>query len=150
MFLSISYFDRWVSAELEQESQASSCVEEWNSSCLSSCSRVARLLVELYLEPAAVSGRCNWGVSASSCCDCILRVTFEEVPRHRVTFEEVPRHREGEIGFFQNVAPPTRLPLEFQCETGLLLRVDGTVRILFQKAGESTLMLILGAVKGLR
>ena len=89
---------------------------------------------------AAVSGRCNWGVSAPSCCDFILRVTFEEVPRHR----------EGEIGFFQNVAPPTRLPLEFQCETGLLLRVDGTVRILFQKAGESTLMLILGAVKGLR
>ena len=53
MFLSISYFDRWVSAELEQESQASSCVEEWNSACLSSCSWGDRPLVELYLEPAS-------------------------------------------------------------------------------------------------
>ena len=43
-----------------------------------------------------------------------------------------------------------RLPLEFQCETGLLLRVDGKVRIPFQKAGESTLMSISGAEKGLR
>ena len=39
-----------------------------------------RPLVELYLEPAAVSGRCNWGVSAPSCCDFILRVTFEDLP----------------------------------------------------------------------
>ena len=45
-----------VSAELEQESQASSCVEEWNSACLSSCSQVDRTLVELYLEPAGFSG----------------------------------------------------------------------------------------------
>ena len=30
-FLSISNFDHRVSAELEQESQASSCVEKWNS-----------------------------------------------------------------------------------------------------------------------
>ena len=29
---------------------------------------------------------------------------------------------DGEIGVFQNVARPTRLPLEFQCETSLLLR----------------------------
>ena len=43
-----------------------------------------------------------------------------------------------------------RLPLEFQCETGLLLRVDGKVRIPFQKAGESTLMSISGAEKGFR
>ena len=33
-FRSISYFDSRVSAELEQESQASCCVVEWNSSCL--------------------------------------------------------------------------------------------------------------------
>ena len=38
-FLSISDFDCRASAELEQESQASSCVEEWNSACLWSCSR---------------------------------------------------------------------------------------------------------------
>ena len=79
VFLSISDFDHRVSAELEQESQAPSCVEEWNSTCLLHRSRGDRTLVELYLEPAAFSGRCNWGVSAPSCCDFIIRVTFEEV-----------------------------------------------------------------------
>ena len=54
-FLSISEFDRKVSAELEQESQVSSCVEEWNSACLLRCSQGDRPLVELYLEPAAFS-----------------------------------------------------------------------------------------------
>ena len=34
-----------------QESQASSCVEEWNSACLLSCSRGDRPLVKLYLAP---------------------------------------------------------------------------------------------------
>ena len=58
-FLSISDTDCRVSAELEEESQASSCVDEWNSACLSSCSRGDRPLVELYLEPAAFSGGCN-------------------------------------------------------------------------------------------
>ena len=81
-FLSISDFDRRVSAELEQESQASSCVEECNSACLSSCSRGDRPLVELYLESDAFSRPCNWGVSAPSCCDFIIRVTLEEVLRH--------------------------------------------------------------------
>ena len=71
-FLSISDFDLRISAELEQESQASFCVEEWNSTCLSSCSPVARPLVELYLEPGDDSGRCNLGVSAHSGCDFIL------------------------------------------------------------------------------
>ena len=33
--------------ELGQESQASSCVEEWNSACLSSCSQDNRPFVEL-------------------------------------------------------------------------------------------------------
>ena len=45
-FLSISDLDRRVSAELEQESQASSCVEERNSACLASCSWGDRPLVE--------------------------------------------------------------------------------------------------------
>ena len=39
---------------------------------------------------------------------------------------------DGEIGVFRNVARTTRLPLEFHCETGLLLRCDGKVRIPFQ------------------
>ena len=38
---------------------------------------------ELYLEPAAFYGGCNWGVNAPSCCDFILGVTFEEVPGYR-------------------------------------------------------------------
>ena len=81
-FLSISHFDRRVSAELEPESQATSCVEEWNSAFLWHFSRRDRPLVELYLEPAVFSRRGNWGVSAPSCCDFILRLTFEEVPGH--------------------------------------------------------------------
>ena len=98
-FLSISDFDRTVSAELEQESQASFCVKEWSSTCLWSSSRGDRPLVELYLEPAAFLGRCNLGVSAPSCCDFIHRVTFEEVFRHWVLIKSG-----GEIGVFQKVA----------------------------------------------
>ena len=82
-FLSISDFNCRVSAELEQESQASSCVEAWNSACLSSCSWGDRPLVELYLGPADFSVRCNWGVNSPLCCNFILRVTFKEVPRHQ-------------------------------------------------------------------
>ena len=55
VFLSISDFNRRVFAELEQESQALSCVEKWNSACVLSCSRGDRPLVQLYLEPAAFS-----------------------------------------------------------------------------------------------
>ena len=40
--------------------------------------------------------------------------------------------RAGEIGVFQNVAPPTRLRLEFLHETGLILRCDGKVGNPFQ------------------
>ena len=81
-FLSISDFNIRDSAELKQENQAPYCVEEWNSACLSHCLLGDRPLVELYLEPVAFSGRCNWGISVPSCCDFILRVTFEEVPIH--------------------------------------------------------------------
>ena len=83
MFLSIYDFDCRVSEELEQESQASACVEEWNYACLSSCSQGDRPLVELYLEPPAFFRTMQLGVSAPSCCDFILRVTFEEVHGHR-------------------------------------------------------------------
>ena len=54
-FLSTSDSVRRVPTELGQESQASSCVEEWNSVCLSSCLRSDRPLVKLYLEPAGFS-----------------------------------------------------------------------------------------------
>lgn len=82
MFLSISDFDRRVTAELEQESQALSCVEEWNSDYLSSFLFGDRPLVELCFEPTAFSGRCNWSVTAPSCFDFVLPVTSEEVPGH--------------------------------------------------------------------
>ena len=36
---------------------------------------------------------------------------------------------DGEIGVFGIVVRPTRFPVEFQCETGLLLRCDGNVGI---------------------
>ena len=39
---------------------------------------------------------------------------------------------DGEIGVFGIVVRPTRFPVEFQCETGLLLRCDGNVGIPFQ------------------
>ena len=58
-FVSISDSDRRVPAELGQESQASSCKEEWNSACLSSYSRGDRQLVELCLESAGLSRRCT-------------------------------------------------------------------------------------------
>ena len=51
-FLSISDFDQRVPAEL-----GLSCVEEWNSACLSSFSRDDRPLVEFYLGPAGFSGQ---------------------------------------------------------------------------------------------
>ena len=86
-FLSISDIDLGVSAELEQGSQASSCVEARNSGCLLSCSWGVRPVVELYLEPAAFSGECNRIVSVPSCCDFILGVTFEEVPAHQTYLE---------------------------------------------------------------
>ena len=80
--------------------------------------------VNLHFEPAAFSRGCNLGVSASSCCDLII---IQEVPGHR-DLSSV----DGEIGVFQNVARPSRLPLEFQCETGLHLKCQGKVGIPFQ------------------
>ena len=50
-FLSISDSNRWVPAELGQDSQASSCDEESNSTCLLSCLCGDRPHVELYLKP---------------------------------------------------------------------------------------------------
>ena len=42
-----------------------------------SCSRGDSPLFELYLEPAAFSGGCNWGVSTPSCCDFFLRLHWK-------------------------------------------------------------------------
>ena len=53
-----------------------------------------------------------------------------------VTFELLQVHQAlslvgGQISVLQIVAPCTRVPLEFQCETSLLLRCDGNVGIPF-------------------
>ena len=86
-FVSISDSDRKVLAELGQESQASSWVEAWNSTCLSRCSRG-----ELYLEPGGFSGRCT-GESLPLRVDFIHRVDFEEVSGHRVLIKRGPGNR---------------------------------------------------------
>ena len=62
----ISDSDRRVPADWGQESQASSCVEAWNSACLSRCPRGERPLVELSLEPG-VFVRTMHGKTAPSC-----------------------------------------------------------------------------------
>ena len=63
----ISDSDRRVPADLGQESQAFSCVEAWNSACLSRCPRGERPLVELYLEPGGFFRTMHGRVTAPSC-----------------------------------------------------------------------------------
>ena len=95
--------------------------------CLSSCEWGVRPLVELDLEPAAFSGGCTRGVSATSYWVSILRVTFESVPGHQALSGV-----DVEIDVFGIVARPTRVPVEFQYETGLHLRCNGNIGIPFQ------------------
>ena len=126
-FLSISDFDRRFPAERGQESQASSCVEEWNSTCLSSGSRGDRPLVELYLEPAGFSRRCT-GVSVPFC------VVTSSTGLHSKRCPGIGFLSRGdwEIGVFWNVAATTRLRFKFLLKTGLILRCDGKVGNQFQ------------------
>ena len=117
----ISDFDSRVPADLGQESQASSCVEAWNSACLLSCSRGDRPHVELYLEPAGFSGLCT-GVLVP------LRVVTSSTGLHSKSCPGIGflSRADREIGVFRYVAPPTRLRLDFPRETGLILRFAGT------------------------
>ena len=66
-------------------------------------------------------------VSAPSGCDFIHRVLIEEVSGYQVLLKSGPGNRG-----LPNVAPPTRLRLEFPRETGLILRCAGKVRNPFQ------------------
>ena len=120
MFLFISDSDCRVPAELGQETQASSCVEEWNSACLLSCSWDDRPLVELCVEPADFSRQCM-----------LVSVPLRVVPSSKglpsktcpgIGFLSVA---DWDIGVFQHVAPPTSLGLEFPRETGPILRCAG-------------------------
>ena len=119
-FLSIFDFDHRVPAELEQESQASSCVEEWNSACLSSCSRGDRLLVELYLESAVFFGG-STGVSVTLC----IVTSFTGLHSKRCPGIVFLSRADQKIRVVPHVAPPTRLRLEFPPEKGLILRCAG-------------------------
>ena len=112
--------DRSFAAEFEQESQASSCVEEWNSACLSSCSRGDRSLLELCVVPAGFSGRYP-GVSVP------LRVvpSSKGLSSKRCPGIGILSRANREIGVFRHVSPSTRLCLEYPRETGLILRCTG-------------------------
>ena len=104
--LSISDSNHGVPAELRQESQASSCDEEWNSACLSSCSRGDRPLVELCLEPTCFSGRCT-GVSVS-----LHVVTLSTgLPSKRCPIIGFLSRADRQNGVFLHVERPTRLRL---------------------------------------
>ena len=125
--LSISDSEHRVPTELGQESQASSCVEEWNSTGLSSCSPDNRPLVELCVEPAVLSGRCM-GVSVP------LRFlpSYTGLPSKRYPAFRFLSRADQEIRVFRRVAPTTRLHLEFPRETGLILRCAGKAGNPFQ------------------
>ena len=62
-----------------------------------------------------------------SCCELILGVTFESLQGNE-TLSRV----DGDIGVFLNSGTTPGVPLEFQGETGVLLRCDGNVRIPLQ------------------
>ena len=119
--------DRRVLAELGQESQASSCVEEWNSACLSSCSRSDRPLVELCVEPAVFSRQCT---AVSVPLRDVLSSTG--LPSKWCAGIGFFSRADQEIGVFWNAAPHTRLRLEFPRETGLMLRCPWKVGKAFQ------------------
>ena len=104
-----------------------SSVKEWNSACLSSCSRGDRPPVELCVEPAGFSRRCM-GVS----------VPFRAVPSSTGLPSKSCQgigflsRADREIRVFRHVAPPTRVRLKFPRETGLILRCAGKVGNPFQ------------------
>ena len=133
-FLSISDSDRSVPAELGLDTQASSCVGEWNSACLLSCSQGDRQLVELYLEPEDFSGRCT-GVSVP----LLVLTSFTGLHSKRCLGIGFLSRADQGIGVFWHVAPPTRLCLEFPRETGLFLMIFMKVGNAFQtKQGNRT------------
>ena len=76
----------------------------------------------------------------------ILGVPFELVQGHQALSRV-----DGEISVFGIVAWPTRFPVEFQCETSLLLRCNGNIGIPFQTMqGNPPPISRWGGAKGLR
>ena len=104
-----------------------SWVEEWNSACLSICSWSDRPFVELYVENTVFSRLCT-GLSAP------LRVlpSSTGLPSKRCLGIGFLSIADREIQVFRNVAPYTRLHLEFPRETSLILRFAGKAGNPFQ------------------
>jgi len=103
---------------LGQESQAFSCVEAWNSACLSRCPRGERPLVELYFEPGVFpdDARANH-------CPFLLN-SFTGWSSERCPGIGFLSRQDREVGVLRNVEAPTRPRLECRRETGLILTCD--------------------------
>ena len=118
-FLSVSDSDRWVTAELGQESQASSCLRKGTPWPL-------ELLRGSQAPRRAVCGTCgcfqkmHGGVIAPSFGAFPHRVAFKEVSGHRVHFKSGPGNRGRSACGSTNVAH-----LEFPRETSIILRCAG-------------------------
>ena len=115
--LSLSDSNHRVPADLGQESHASSWVEEWNSACLSICSWSDRPFVELYVENTVFSRLCT-GLSVP----LHVLASSTGLPSKRCLGIGFLSLADREIQVFWNVAPYTRLRLEFTRETSLILR----------------------------
>ena len=104
-----------------------SLVEAWDSAFLSRWKRGVRPPVKLTSESEAIS-RGTTGLSGlPSCRELILGVTFQSLQGNEALSLVV-----GDIGVFLNSGTTRGVPLEFQGETGLLLRCDRNIRIPLQ------------------
>ena len=135
------------SSPVEQEPQSSSPFQTLIAGSLQSWDRRVRPRLGLrHGTPLAARGvhgvtghlsSCIWnrGVvqdNARGCqCPFVFRLHPQGCVRRWVKLRVLSR-ADLEIGVFQNVAPPTRLLLEFPRETGLILRWDGKVGNPFQ------------------
>ena len=108
-------------------SQASSWVVAWNSACRSSCSQGDRPLVELNLKPTGFLDNARWCQGPF-----VLQLHPQGCIRKRCPGIGFLSRVDREIRVLPNVAPPTRLRLEFLRETGLILRCERKVGNPFQ------------------
>ena len=126
-FLSSSDRDLGVPMEIPLGSQTSSRIGPWNSTFLSRWKRGVRPPVKLTSGSEAIS-RGTTGLSGlPSCRELILGVTFQSLQGNEALSLVV-----GDIGVFLNSGTTRGVPLEFQGETGLLLRCDRNIRIPLQ------------------
>ena len=126
-FLSSSDRDLIVPMEIRLGSQTLSRVGAWNSTFLSRWKMGVRPPVEWRKGSGAIS-RGATGLSVlPPCCELILGVTFKSLQGN-----EALSRVDGDIRVFSKGGMTPGVPLEFQGETGLILRCDGNVRIPLQ------------------